>query len=225
MAPTVEIETVVLTAWPLFTAIKDGQPVIGGKLYSYQANTTTPKATYADPFLIVRNTNPVQMNDQGQAMVYLQGFYRLVLTDREGRLLWDIDNYEYASSTEPPEGGVVHGMTQADVPAVNGESVLVVTNTVPLGYRVEGAIARIENTFGASQGLQVIQIGDDLLQDGWGQIGLEAGLTTIQKDFRRADRPITPTLYTVLVSAIGGRFDGAGQLTLRVHWSCIGGWA
>lgn len=210
--------------WPLFTAYKDGNPIIGAKLYSFSAYTSTPKATFADPFLIVPNTNPVIMDAHGQAMVYLQGFYRLVLTDAVGVMLWEVDAYAFESSTEAPVGGVVFGMAEGVAVAADGARVLDVANLVPLGYRVEGAIARVDTTFGASRGLTQIALGDSVLLDGWGAIGLDAGLTTLQKDFRRADRPIAPTAYVVRCAALGGLFDGAGQLTVRAHWSSLGGW-
>lgn len=42
-----------------------GQPLAGGFLYSYQAGTSTPQATYADPGLTIANANPIPLDATG----------------------------------------------------------------------------------------------------------------------------------------------------------------
>jgi len=49
----------------------DGLPLVGGKLYTYQAGTTTPIATYTDYTGVTLNTNPVILDSAGQANVWL----------------------------------------------------------------------------------------------------------------------------------------------------------
>lgn len=226
MAPIVEPEVVLLIPWPHFQAFApDGSPLIGGKLYTYAANTTVPKAAYHDPYLLSPHANPIILRDDGSEVIWLDGFYHLRLEDRHGVQLWDIPSYEWEVSTTVPPGGIISGSTDGVANAVTGESVIQVPNLVPTGYRVEGVIVRIDTTFGASNGLQQIAIGDGLCMDGWGVVGLEAGVQTIQRDFRRGDRPIPSTAYTVLLAAIGGRFDSAGVMSVRAHWSSIGGWS
>jgi len=226
MAPTIEPDVVVLTAWEVFTAIKNGQPCIGAKLYTYAANTSTPKAAYNDPYYLVPHANPIIMNDQGQAVVWLDGFYHLRLEDREGQQLWDMPSYEFAGGADPPASGLVNGMTEAvNITPSAGSAVISVPNLIPLGYRVEGAIVKITTDFGASQGLSSIAIGDATLMDRFGTIGLTTGLETGQRDFRAADRPIAATAYSVLLAALGGTFDGAGACDVRAFWSSITGWS
>lgn len=229
MAPVLDppiAGVVTITPWPLFTVFGvDGHPLVGGKLYTYAANTSQDKPSFADPFLIVPNANPVILDDQGQAMVYLDGFYRLVLTDADNVQLWEVDNYEWPTDTEVPPGGIVNGSTDGVANAIAGESVISVPNLVPLGYRVEGVIVRVDTSFGTANGLQQIAVGDSQLMDGWGMVGLTAGLVTGQRDWHRADRLIAATAYTVLLAAVGGRFDSAGVMSIRAHWSSIGGWA
>lgn len=225
MAPVAPPAMNVLQAWPLFTAFDTtGYPLIGGLLHTYAANTSIPKASFADPFLLVENMNPVVLDAMGQAMVYLDGFYRLVLTDREGIQLWEVDNYEWEVGSTVPPSGIVTGADEDTVTTPSGEGVIQVPNLVPLGYRVEGVIVRIGVGLGTSLGLQSVQIGDAILQDRWGSIGLTAGLTTGQRDFRGADRPIAATAYTILLAAIGGRFDSVGEISVKAFWSSIGGW-
>ena len=49
----------------------DGLPLVGGKLYTYSAGTTTPLATYVDHTGTTTNTNPVILDSNGQANVWL----------------------------------------------------------------------------------------------------------------------------------------------------------
>jgi hypothetical protein len=49
----------------------DGLPLVGGKLYTYAAGTTTPIATYTDNTEATLNTNPVILDAAGQANVWL----------------------------------------------------------------------------------------------------------------------------------------------------------
>lgn len=77
---------------PVFTAVdEDGVPLVGGKLYTYATGTTTPKATYTDVTKGTPNTNPIILDDNGQAHVWIDaadGSYRFVLTDADDVELW-----------------------------------------------------------------------------------------------------------------------------------------
>jgi hypothetical protein len=226
MAPSIEQDVIVLYAWEVFTAIKNGQPCIGARLFTMEANTTTPKAAYHDPYSLNPHPNPIIMNDQGQAVVWLDGFYHLRLEDAEGVVLWDVPSFEFASGTVVPSTGILTGMTDAtDITSSAGSGVISVPNLVPLGYRVEGVIVRITTDFGASQGLTSLAIGDSTLLDRWGTVGLTTGQETGQVDFHGADRPIAATAYSVLLASLGGTFDGTGACTVRAFWSSITGWS
>ena len=50
----------------------DGNPLSGGKLYTYVAGSTTNLATYSDAALSSANANPVVLDAGGRATVYLQ---------------------------------------------------------------------------------------------------------------------------------------------------------
>ena len=176
MAIAVPPEVVLIHQWPLFE-VRDttGYPLIGGKLFSYEANTTTPKATFADPYGLTSNTNPVILDADGRAVVWLDGWYALTLTDRHGVVLWTIDSYEYPAVSEPPAAGMISGMNETTVDATPG-GVLQVSNQIPLGYRVKGVICKVNIAFGTSSGLSSIMIGDSTMADSWGTIGITAGL-------------------------------------------------
>jgi hypothetical protein len=63
----------------------DGLPLVGGKLYTYAAGTTTPIATYTDNTQASLNTNPVILDSAGQANVWLADSitYKYVLKTAE----------------------------------------------------------------------------------------------------------------------------------------------
>ena len=68
-----------------------GKPLAGGKVYTYEANTTTPKVTYKDPYGLTPNTNPIILDAAGEADIYLDGTYRIRITDRNDVLVNDVE--------------------------------------------------------------------------------------------------------------------------------------
>jgi len=71
----------------------DGLPLVGGKLYTYAAGTTTPLATYTDNTESTFNTNPVILDSAGQANVWLPDTtaYKYILRDANNVLLFTVD--------------------------------------------------------------------------------------------------------------------------------------
>jgi len=71
----------------------NGEPLSGGKLYSYQAGTTTPLATYSDNET-TPNTNPVILDANGEADVWLAAGsnYKFRLFNSADVLQWEVDN-------------------------------------------------------------------------------------------------------------------------------------
>lgn len=71
----------------------NGKPLVGGKLFSYQAGTTTPLATYVDSTTSAVNTNPTILDSTGSASVFLSNnVYKLVLQNSAGVVQWTADN-------------------------------------------------------------------------------------------------------------------------------------
>jgi microcystin-dependent protein len=70
----------------------NGQPLTGGKLYTYAAGTTTPVATYMDNNASVANPNPVILDARGEASVWLDATtYKFKLTDSNDVEIWTVD--------------------------------------------------------------------------------------------------------------------------------------
>lgn len=91
--------------WPRVRFMKaGGTPLAGGRLWSYVAGTTTPLVTYQDYAGIEQNTNPVILDSEGYADVWLTArSYKFILEDAtcqyhdvygycHGNLQWTVDN-------------------------------------------------------------------------------------------------------------------------------------
>lgn len=68
----------------------DGNPLVGGNVYFYVPGTTTPKTTWQDQGGTTPNTNPVDLNARGEAIVWGQGTYRQMVYDVNGNLIYDV---------------------------------------------------------------------------------------------------------------------------------------
>ena len=71
----------------------NGDPLVGGKLYTYEAGTTTPLASYTDSTGLIANTNPIVLDSRGEANVWLsETFYKFALYTAANVLIWTVDN-------------------------------------------------------------------------------------------------------------------------------------
>ena len=139
----------------------DGTPLVGGKLYTYAAGTTTPLATYVSYAGTTANTNPVILDSRGEADVWLDNaLYKLALYDADNALIWTVDNISSVNSgifTGPVSGttgtfsgaltaasgafsGAVSGTTGAFSGALSTATTLAVTgvSTLTAGAVVQG---------------------------------------------------------------------------------------
>lgn len=70
----------------------DGNPLAGGKLYTYVAGTTTPQSTYADTNGDVTNANPLVLDGTGATEFWVDdAAYKYVLKDSLGNTIWSVD--------------------------------------------------------------------------------------------------------------------------------------
>jgi hypothetical protein len=93
-----------------------GLPLNGGYIYTYQAGSTTPLATYADSAGSALNSNPIQLGTDGRPPneIWLNsGYsYKFVLADSSNSVLQTYDNLygipsSIASATAVPSGGII----------------------------------------------------------------------------------------------------------------------
>jgi len=70
----------------------NGNPLAGGKLYTYASGTSTPLVTYADSTGTAANTNPIILNSRGEANVWLSTpLYTMSLYSATNVLIWTVD--------------------------------------------------------------------------------------------------------------------------------------
>lgn len=85
---------------PKFQAFDaSGAPLAGGKVYTYIAGTTMAKTTYKDRTLTTANTNPVELDSRGEAVIYCKGLLKIVLKDSVDVLIWTEDNIRPTDET------------------------------------------------------------------------------------------------------------------------------
>ena len=91
----------------------DGLPLVGGKIYTYAAGTSTPIATYTDSTANTANTNPIILDSYGQANIWLLNTtgYKFIVKDADDVLLYTVDNIAIpldinSLSSPPPIGNV-----------------------------------------------------------------------------------------------------------------------
>jgi hypothetical protein len=83
----------------------EGLPLNGGKLFTYQAGSTTPFATYTDVNGLIANTNPIILGTDGRppSTIWLTDgfFYKFVLTDANDVTIQTYDNLYGIIGTAP----------------------------------------------------------------------------------------------------------------------------
>lgn len=69
-----------------------GNPLSGGKVYTYAAGTTTDKTCWTDHLKQTPAANPVELDSLGQAQIYADGSYKFVIHTSADVLFDTIDN-------------------------------------------------------------------------------------------------------------------------------------
>lgn len=76
----------------------NGLPMVGGMVYTYDAGTSTPRATYADADGLTPNPWPVILDARGEAVIFWSGAYKVNLRDPDGVDIWTVDGIEEITS-------------------------------------------------------------------------------------------------------------------------------
>ena len=122
----------------------NGAPYVGGHVYMYVPYTTTPKATYQDPYGATPNSNPITLDSNGRAILWGNGVYRQVLRDLNGVVIWD--QLTYTSPASAGSGGTGTLWYGTAIGTANS-----ITLTGPIGFNATdgqsiGFIANATNT-------------------------------------------------------------------------------
>jgi len=175
----------------------DGLPLVGGKIYTYAAGTSTPIATYTDSTANTANTNPIILDSYGQANIWLLNTtgYKFVVKTSTDVPLYTVDNIaiplDVNSLASPPPIGNVTPNTGAFT-TLSATSAVTFATTLS----VTGAVT----------------IAGQLTLNNTGAAKLSVG-TTVQ-------RP-TPVTGMVRYNSTTGKFEGYGATA----WGALGGGA
>ena len=184
------------------------EPLNGGKLFTYEAGTTTNKVTYSDSAGTSANTNPVILDSEGYADVWLStGSYKFVLKDSLDNTLWTKDNISNAT--------VENGFSTGDVKITlksSADSGWIMADDKTIGNSSSGATGRANDD---TESLYEL-IWNNVL-DAWAPVTGGRGASA-SSDFA-ANKPLK--LPRTLGRALA--FAGAGDtLTSRALGSYIG---
>jgi len=79
----------------------NGNPLVGGRLYTFAAGTTTPLDTYTDNTGTIAASNPIVLNGRGECEVWLGSApYKFRLETSAGVEVWTVDNVTQANADQ-----------------------------------------------------------------------------------------------------------------------------
>lgn len=101
-----------------------GLPLVGGKVYTYAAGTSTPLATYQDSAGVTLNTNPIILDSRGEANIWLSPSlaYKFILKDADDSTIWTVDNINIGINFANViiTGGTINGVTIGNITPGSG---------------------------------------------------------------------------------------------------------
>lgn len=125
----------------------NGNPLVGGKVFTYQAGTTTPLATYTTAAGSTPNANPVILDARGEADIwYAPGVsYKIILKTSTDQTIWTVDNVAMSGSmaTQNSNNVNITGGTIGSGVTFNG-------NTSGTASNVTGTVAVANGGTGAT---------------------------------------------------------------------------
>lgn len=81
-----------------------GQPVNGGKVYTYDAGTTSDRTTWTDSGRVTPAANPIILDSNGKAQIYADGAYKFRIDGADDVTLFTYDNLFYLTTTALSSG-------------------------------------------------------------------------------------------------------------------------
>lgn len=125
-----------------------GLPLIGGKIFTYAAGTTTPKATYTDKAGTTPQTNPVILNTRGEPNQAIRwaGAYRVVVQDALGNIIYTVDDFESPADISTAAGAGLIGFDYAQIYPANSLGLWLQNLALGAG---SGFIGFVQNATGA----------------------------------------------------------------------------
>ena len=192
----------------------DGAPLVGGKIYTYAAGTSTPIPTYTDFGAGTANTNPVILDSLGQANIWLltNTSYKFVVKTATETLLYTVDNISTpldisALASPPPIGNTLPNTGSFTALTASGLVTLTGTGAMKLnaGTTAErpspsNGMIRYNTTTAAMEGY---------INSAWTGIG---SVTSVATGTGLTGGPITST-GTIAIDSTVATLTGAQTLT------------
>ncbi len=79
---------------------KEGQPLIGGKVYSFKVGEDIFKPTYRNSEFTATNQNPILLDQAGSALIYVRGSVQLKIYDKSGVFIEEKIVYQQQMRTQ-----------------------------------------------------------------------------------------------------------------------------
>jgi hypothetical protein len=186
-----------------------GLPLNGGKLFTYDTGTATPRPTYADAGAVTPNANPIILDSRGEALIYWSGVYRIILQDSAGNVIWPaIDNIVGSSANS----NTLLGLTDGPGSYAGAASFRIGVNPGATGFRfIADTFTNLTDTFAsyAGKALQVLRVNAAMT-------AIETAALTLVSTFLTLT-DLSPQSYTgkagqsvvVNTTETGVTFDGA----------------
>jgi hypothetical protein len=214
----------------LWNGLRDnnGEPLAGGKVYTYEAGTTNDKDTYTDQGATTPAANPIILDGNGRAQIYADGNYKFRIDDSDDNTIQTLDNLIFgASDVEPVWAGTATGSSNAYAGSSSpGESAyfsgMIIqfianhTNTGAATFNLDSLGAKtIKDAAGNALGAGAIENGGlyVLIYDG-------TDLILINRTFEKTDIALTDSEYTG-----SGSMTVASVTTNYAYYTILWPWA
>ena len=109
----------------LWDGLRDnsGQPLAGGKVFTYTAGTSTPTNTWADVNKTTPLSNPIVLDANGRIQAYGDGNYKFIIKDASDNTLQTLDNLFYGFDDSSKMWSTVWGPTVGAPGGVSGTTI------------------------------------------------------------------------------------------------------
>lgn len=84
--------TANLSYLPFHADADNGDPLVGGLVYTYAVGTTTPQTTWSDLAKTTPNANPVVLNSRGEAQIFFDTSLKVIVKTSVGVTVQTIDS-------------------------------------------------------------------------------------------------------------------------------------
>lgn len=152
---------------PVITQLFDdyGDVLAGGLVYSYEAGTATPLATYQDLAGATPNANPVVLDASGRATIRITDgvAYKFVIKDSDGVTLDTIDNIVVGEAASASENQLLIPLTYIGTPGAQGTmGIGEITHAATIPINFDGASGSVQTNPGSDYIITVKKNGTDI---------------------------------------------------------------